>query len=244
MKKIFALALALALIICLAACGDDDRKVVGDDNDDKNSAVILPDVNSVPSTPAPEEHVHTFMPPSCTAPATCTCGATQGEPMDHQWNEATCETPAICGVCGITGEFGDHVYPQGSKECSVCHSVKTGSPVTEMYIDGDNSSFMQTTATNIYFEDKTTDFNNYHIVLTATETVTDFKFFEIAEVWDENYEYCTIVKTNLFVQSELTPARTITISSYFNDAVPNRGYSFVDQYGELHEFECQMDMIG
>ena len=62
--------------------------------------------------------------------------------------------------------------------------------------------------------------------------------------WDENYEYCTIVKTNLFVQSELTPARTITISSYFNDAVPNRGYSFVDQYGELHEFECQIDMIG
>ena len=58
-----------------------------------------------------EPHVHVFGDPTCTEPAKCECGETQGEANGHSWNDATCTTPKTCSVCNITeGEAKGHAY--------------------------------------------------------------------------------------------------------------------------------------
>ena len=47
-------------------------------------------------------HNHKWEPATCTAPKTCSCGATEGEPLGHRWLEATTERPKTCSVCGVT----------------------------------------------------------------------------------------------------------------------------------------------
>ena len=57
-------------------------------------------------------HTHNFADATCTTPKTCTCGATEGEPLGH--NEKVVDaTPANCTQTGLT---------QG-KICSVCNEV-------------------------------------------------------------------------------------------------------------------------
>ena len=48
-------------------------------------------------------HTHHFTPATCTEPEVCAeCGATQGEPLGHDWIEATCTAPQMCSRCGET----------------------------------------------------------------------------------------------------------------------------------------------
>ena len=46
-------------------------------------------------------HTHDFAPASCTAPKTCACGVTEGEPLPHDFAPATCTEPKTCS-CGET----------------------------------------------------------------------------------------------------------------------------------------------
>ena len=46
-------------------------------------------------------HTHDFAPASCTAPKTCACGVTEGEPLAHDFAPATCTEPKTCS-CGET----------------------------------------------------------------------------------------------------------------------------------------------
>ena len=63
-------------------------------------------------------HVCEFAPATCTAPATCECGATQGEALGHTWVDATCTDPKTCSVCGETeGEALGHEYVDGKCAC-------------------------------------------------------------------------------------------------------------------------------
>ncbi len=46
-------------------------------------------------------HTHSFSQATCTKPATCSCGETQGTALGHSFSQATCTEPAKCS-CGET----------------------------------------------------------------------------------------------------------------------------------------------
>ena len=76
---------------------------------------------TAPSTEPP--HTHNFNPATCTAPKTCSCGATEGNANGHSWKEATYSSPKTCTVCGTTEgnpldvpgkeNYHGHVYTGG-----------------------------------------------------------------------------------------------------------------------------------
>ncbi len=75
--------------------------------------------STVSATSSVNVHSHSYSKATCTAPATCSCGATSGTALGHNWQAATCKTPKTCKTCDITeGSTADHSYTNGS--CSVC----------------------------------------------------------------------------------------------------------------------------
>ncbi len=76
-------------------------------------------------------HTHTFLKATCTEPSKCTCGTTQGSPLGHDWQSATCKAPKTCKTCGVTeGEKGEHSYSGG--KCTVCGVSNTLNPKTDL----------------------------------------------------------------------------------------------------------------
>ena len=72
---------------------------------------------TAPTTEPP--HIHSFSAATCTAPKTCSCGATEGSASGHNWNGATFTSPKTCSVCGVTeGSATGHNYANGS--CNSC----------------------------------------------------------------------------------------------------------------------------
>ena len=72
---------------------------------------------TAPTTEPP--HPHTFHAATCTAPKTCSCGATEGEANGHNWKDATCSDPKTCTVCGTTsGLTAGHNFSNG--KCTTC----------------------------------------------------------------------------------------------------------------------------
>ena len=68
-------------------------------------------------------HNHAYSDATCAAPATCPCGATEGEALAHTWADATCTAPKTCSVCGAKdGEANGHNYVEGT--CSVCGAAQ------------------------------------------------------------------------------------------------------------------------
>lgn len=75
-----------------------------------------------PDTTEPA-HVHIYTVATCSAPMTCSCGATEGTPLDHDWKDATFSAAKTCRACGLTeGEpkeipgkanYQGHVYTGG-----------------------------------------------------------------------------------------------------------------------------------
>ena len=78
---------------------------------------------TAPTTELP--HTHSFSSATCTAPKTCSCGATEGEANGHNWKDATYTSPKTCTVCGTTEgtpldvpgkeNYHGHVYTGGDK---------------------------------------------------------------------------------------------------------------------------------
>ena len=78
---------------------------------------------TAPTTEPP--HTHSFSAATCTAPKTCSCGATEGEANGHNWKDATYASPKTCTVCGATEgnpldvpgkeNYHGHVYTGGDK---------------------------------------------------------------------------------------------------------------------------------
>lgn len=80
MKKILCILLALTLIFTLASCEESKGGEGGGGG---------------------EEHTHTWIEATCTAPKTCsTCGETEGEALGHDMQPATGDQPAMCSRCG------------------------------------------------------------------------------------------------------------------------------------------------
>lgn len=66
-----------------------------------------------------ETHTHNFSKATCEKPATCSCGATSGNPLGHNFTVANCVNPSTCKNCGITrGTTTAHNFVNGS--CTVC----------------------------------------------------------------------------------------------------------------------------
>lgn len=66
------------------------------------------------------EHTHYFLEATCTEPETCSCGATKGNALGHQWVDATCRVPKHCSSCVSTkGGTIDHIYDEDGI-CTMC----------------------------------------------------------------------------------------------------------------------------
>lgn len=81
-------------------------------------------------TDAPLEGTHThdftYSPATCTSPAKCSCGATSGNPLGHQWISATCQSPKKCKRCNATEGSVDttaHVDSDKNGRCDRCNAV-------------------------------------------------------------------------------------------------------------------------
>lgn len=97
LSALLVLLLAATLVL-FAACGQDD----------------------VPGTDGNNDHVHAFKDATCTAPKTCECGATEGNPLGH----TIVTDKAVDATCTETGlSAGTH--------CSVCNEVLTKQTVIE-----------------------------------------------------------------------------------------------------------------
>lgn len=58
-----------------------------------------------------KNHTHSYSAATCTAPAKCSCGATNGSALGHNWQDATCSSPKKCSRCGDTsGDVLEHNY--------------------------------------------------------------------------------------------------------------------------------------
>lgn len=68
-------------------------------------------------------HVHRFtIPPTCTQPRRCACGATADGALGHSWTAATCTQPSVCTRCrATTGVKADHNYLRGY--CRYCEKM-------------------------------------------------------------------------------------------------------------------------
>ena len=70
--------------------------------------------------------IHHWQDATCSQPETCVdCGATRGDPLEHDLMEATCYRPATCRVCGTeVGISKPHTYLPATctepQRCSVC----------------------------------------------------------------------------------------------------------------------------
>ncbi|MBQ3528393.1 MAG: hypothetical protein IJA52_07575 [Clostridia bacterium] len=72
-----------------------------------------------------EIHVHTFEKATCTSPALCECGESDGDALGHIWHEATCTKPKTCSRCKTTeGSPISHTWTDPTcsspKTCVVC----------------------------------------------------------------------------------------------------------------------------
>ena len=89
----------------------------------ETTAASTTEPTTAPTTEPP--HTHSFSSATCTAPKTCSCGATEGEANGHNWKDATYTSPKTCTVCGATEgtpldvpgkeNYHGHVYTGGDK---------------------------------------------------------------------------------------------------------------------------------
>lgn len=116
MKKALSILFVLCLLLCLSAC----RK------------------NGVDESSA--NHHHRYDIANCNEPKTCSCGATIGEPLGHQYGEASCTEPSICTRCGeSSGEALGHDYAEATcdtpKTCARCGQTE-GVALDHSYANG------------------------------------------------------------------------------------------------------------
>jgi len=125
-KKVLFATVAVALAVCLMACGKAGDETTAADTTELDTSITEPTVTEGTETDpiAPEgEHVHsyseTLTAPTCTSigrkTMQCACGDIQKIieylPMTaHTANEASCGVDAVCSVCGkVVVEKYDHV---------------------------------------------------------------------------------------------------------------------------------------
>lgn len=87
-----------------------------------------------------EQHEHTWIDATCTAPRTCEeCGETEGSALGHRWLDASCDQARFCSVCGATdGTALGHRWIDATctapKICNVCQKIE-GPALDHQWID-------------------------------------------------------------------------------------------------------------
>ncbi len=100
----------------------------------------------------------------------------------------------------------------------------------------------------VIFTDNTTSHNNYKLRFSVSENINNFKFFSLNDEYVMESENAVtsplVIDEILYETTELSPEKDLVILTYLNDAVANRGISFVDAEGITHYFSIQCNMIG
>ena len=134
MKKLFALMLALVMVISLCACGNkntadgtkpSETPTTGTPTEGKTDATqpsgeggatqpseggatTPAPTTPAPTTPAPTTCSHSWKDATCNAPKTCTkCNATEGSALSHSYENGSCSK---CGEADNRVPFSDHVW--------------------------------------------------------------------------------------------------------------------------------------
>ena len=86
-----------------------------------------------------EIHVHTFEKATCTSPALCECGESDGDALGHIWHEATCTKPKTCSRCKATeGSPISHTWTDPTcsspKTCVIC-KLNEGAHLEHIFSD-------------------------------------------------------------------------------------------------------------
>ena len=81
---------------------------------------------------------HDWQAATCTTAKTCKiCGATSGNAKGHDWKAATCTKPKTCKTCGATTGSASHTYSHSyDYKCDVCNATRTVDmtrPMMNMY---------------------------------------------------------------------------------------------------------------
>lgn len=92
-----------------------------------------------PAVPSTTQHVHDFLFAGCMEPKRCLCGETEGEPLGHSWEDATCTAAKYCTVCELTeGEPAGHRWEKATctepKHCAHC-DLTDGKPAGHQWKD-------------------------------------------------------------------------------------------------------------
>ena len=136
MKRFLILILGLALSLIMSACGNNytdgycgecGGEVFSTDKFCRHCGISI--------NKEPEVHTHSYSDATCSEPATCSCGLTEGSVLEHSWGEwhENAETPRnlctedgvelrICDSCGNTEEravYAAHDYAEGY--CTRCN---------------------------------------------------------------------------------------------------------------------------
>ena len=163
LKKLALVVLTLAVLLtCFTSC-EQIEKIPGLEN-------IL---DMLPG--AEDEHVHAFGEATCTAPATCECGATEGDPLGHSFADGKCACGAedpnyvpphthtfVDGVCECGESDPDYIPPHTHNFVDgVCECGQDG-PVALGHIDEDGNDFCDRCEFNLKLdiETITTKYNN------------------------------------------------------------------------------------
>ena len=114
MRKFLVIVLSIVVIFVFSAC---DKGATNNTN-----------TGSETNYKTEKEHTHFYGKATCKKAATCICGATDGSPLDHNWEEATCIKPVTCSYCGaIDGSPLEHNWEEATcikaTTCSRCGST-------------------------------------------------------------------------------------------------------------------------
>ena len=121
MKKLFALILALVMVVSLCACGDKNTTPDGT-NPSKTPSTGAPTEGNKTETTGTQPSEDDATTPAPTTPAPTTCS--------HSWKDATCFAPKTCTKCNATeGSALDHSYENGS--CTKCGEEDNRVPFTD-----------------------------------------------------------------------------------------------------------------
>lgn len=129
-EKVSETVLTVATQLNLALTVEDGAERVPDE-ESPATPDLKEDSDTGEETSGDGVHVHRFSAATCTAAQTCSCGATFGAALGHDFKEATCQAPKTCKVCKLTeGTYGDHSY--FGNQCVVCGHKKVLDPASAL----------------------------------------------------------------------------------------------------------------
>lgn len=133
MKKVLAIILSICFVLSLTACNNNETN---SDTTSGTSQFVSTEIesskpaeSSKPTQSSKPAHTHSYSGANCTAPAKCSCGATNGSALGHSWNDATCQAPKTCSVCKkkkTEGTKVEHIV-EGTA-CKWCKQVVVVNP--------------------------------------------------------------------------------------------------------------------